>query len=798
MLSDLRFALRTLLRNRGFTFVTVLTLALGIGSAAAIFSVTDWILFRASKFPDDVYLIGGTSDLSASTPIRMDFMARAYAEQSNVMSEYAKAANTTGNIVIDGQPVATGWLAVTPNLFQMLGIAPVLGRGFLPGEDVAGADQVVVVSHRFWQQHLGGRADALDRKITVGDDVCTVVGVLREGQNLPAYFINQIYRPLVYQVNPAQPWLPTLFVLGKPQQGVTREQAEKALAQVKLDVPGPLRRFVINDRPVFSSMGEVNQLMRKEIYWVMLGAVGFLYAIACLNASNLMLVRMLGQRRELSIRLALGGRRWQVIRLLTIESVTLAVLASLAGLLVANWFFPLLLSAAGSSQAAGRDWTDWTLGWRVVGVMAGLTVTTSLLIVAIPALRILRTDIFSGLKDGGAALGESPALARLRGSLVVLQATFAVILLAGAGLMIHTLQQLQHVDLGFDPTGRAKVQLGFPPDYPIETQARLTRLREIQAELMRVPGVAAVGFGSDVMLSGYYFTQFNLEGPEGRSLKAMMLGFNVGFEEAAGLKLKRGRWLTQGMNNNVLVNEAFARACWPGEDPVGKFLRPVGGTPGAPAAWKGWVVAGVVGDIRTTVRAAPEYYIYSPETWAPFNFNTFIVRFTREYDEALAGTIRRKLYDFNPRIVVSSVVPLSRLSHNQLWAERLTNSVLKVLAGIALVLTVVGVFSVLAYTVDRRMGEFGVRMALGATRRDLMSLVMRRGVVLTLIGVVLGLGGTLMLTRYLQTLLFETAPNDPWVLAAVAGLLVLTSVLACVLPARRATRVDISKLLRSE
>jgi len=797
MLSDLRFAFRTLARNRSFTLVTVLTLALGIGSAASIFSVTDWILFRASKFPDDVFLIGGRNDRTSASPVRMDFMIRAYAEQSNAMAEYAKGAYMTGNIVIDGQPVATNWLGISPNLFPLLGVAPALGRGFLPGEDVEGADQVIVVSHQFWQRQLGGKADALGRKITVGDQVCTVVGVLREAQNLPAYFYNDVFRPLTYRVNPAQPWVPTLFLLGQVRPGFTREQAEQSLAAVKFDVPPLLREFVVNDRPAFSSMGEVNQLLRAEIYWVMLGAVGCLYAIACLNASNLMLVRLLGQRRELSIRLALGGGRWRIVRLLAVESVTLAVLASLAGLLVANWFFPLLLSAAGSSAFA-PNWTSWTLGWRVVGVMGLLTIATSLLIVAIPAFRIFRTEIYSGLKDGGAALGESPALARLRGGFVILQAAFAVVLLAGAGLMIRTFHQLQHVDLGFDPAGRAKVQLGFPPDYPLETEARLVRLREIQAELRRVPGVTAVGFGSDVLLAGYYFSQFTLEGPEGRPLKASMLGFNIGFQEASGLKLKRGRWLNQTMGNEVLVNEAFARACWPGQDPVGQFLRPVSGNSSAPTDWKGWVVAGVIGDVHSTLRSAPEYYIYSPEGWAPFNFNTFIVRLSRDYDEAFAGLIRRNLYSFDPRIVVSQVSPLTGVRDNQLWAERMANSVLQVLAGIALLLTVVGIFSVLAYTVDRRMGEFGVRLALGATRRDLVQLVLRRGVLLAVTGIGLGLAGSVALTRSLQSLLFETSAQDPWVLAAVGGLLLITSVLACALPARRATRADITRLLQSE
>lgn len=796
MFSDLRFALRALARNRSFTGVTVLTLALGIGSAAAIFSVTDWILFRASAFPADVFLIGGRNDATPSMPVRFDFMARAYAGQSEAIADLAKSASMTGNVVIDGQPVAAGWLGVSTNLLPMLGITPALGRGFLPEEGREGGGQAIIVNHSFWRRHLGGRIDALGRTIIVGDQPCTVVGVLREAQNLPAYLYHEIYRPLSYRVNPAQPWLPSLFLWARLPAGVSRDQALRALDAVKLDVPAPLRPFIVNDHPVLTSLDEVNQLMRVETYWVMVGAVGFLYAIACLNASNLMLVRMLGQQRELCIRLALGGGRWRIIRLLATESAILAGAGSLLGLLLANWFSPLLLRAAGSS--APVDWGSWHMDTRVLVMLGLLSVITSLAVVLIPAVRVLRTDIQSGLKDGGAALGESRALTRLRGTFIIMQAAFAVILLAGAGLMTRTFHQLQQVDLGFDPDRRVKLQLGFPDDFPLAPEPRLARLREIQTELQRIPGVTAVGFGCDVMLSGYYVPQFSFERPGGAQLRASMLGFSADFHEASGFTLKRGRWLSPESTNEVLVNEAFARTVWPGQEAVGQLLRPVGDGHFGPPDWKGWVVAGVVGDVRTTVRAAPEYHLYSPERWAPYNFNTFILRLSRDYDEALAGGIRRKLYDHNPRLVVTQITPLAQARNRQVWAEQLADSVLKLLAGIALVLTVVGLFSVLACTVDQRMNEFGVRLALGATRRNLTQLVLTRGLSLTFTGLLLGLAGAFALTRFLRSLLFETSAHDPRVLVAVAALLLLTSVLACAGPAVRAARADVSRLLRSE
>jgi predicted permease len=727
-------------------------------------------------------------------------MTRAYEQEKNAFVEFAKAARNQGNVVIEGRPVATSWTGVTPNLLPMLGIKPRLGRGFLPGEDQEGSDQVVIVSHGFWKKYLGGGEDALGRKIVTGDQVCTVVGVLPEEQSFPPYLYAAVFRPLTYRLDPAMPWTPQFFLFGRLAPGVAKEQAEAALRGLKVDIPTLMVPYYSQDRAVLSSLAELNNLSRPEIYWVMLGAVGFLYAIACLNASNLMLVRLLGQRREMSVRLALGAGRGRIVRLLVAESVTLAVLAGLAGLLVANWLFPLLLNATGSPGSGTRDWTSWTLGWRVVGVMGGLTLVTSLLIALIPAIRVLRADINSGLKDGGAALGESRTLARLRGLLVVLQAAFAVILLAGAGLMIRTFANFQKIDLGFEPAGLAKVFIGFPPGYPGERdgEARLVRLRAISAELLHVSGAKAVGFGHDILLPGYYFPSQTLAGPDGKPVKASMMSFGTGFQDAAGIRLKRGRWLDQPKGNAILINETLARALFAGEDPVGKFVRPQGANPGAGKEWKGWEVAGVVGDIRSKLRDAPGNMIYSPEAWSAQGFTVLVVRLGREFDVAFADSLRRQLYAFDSRIVVHQVMSVSEYRDQQLWVERMANSVLKVLAGIALLLTVVGMFSVLAYTVDRRMGEFGVRMALGATKRDLVGLVMRRGVLLTLAGIGLGFAGTLALSKFLATLLFGTTPNDPWVLAGVGVTLVLTSVLACLLPARKATQVDISKLLRSE
>lgn len=797
MFPDLRSVLRTLARQRGFACVTILTLALGIGSAASIFSVTDWILFRAHAYPSDVYLIGGQPANGSFLPIRFDLLARAYAERTDVMSDYAKAWPQSGNIVLAAEPVHTSWLAVSPNLLPMLDVTPAIGRGFLPEEAVEGANGVVIVSDAFSRQHLGGPEKALGQTLTVDGTPCTVIGVLRRGQLLPPFFMHAVYRPLVYRTDPTKPWEPNLFVLGRLNAGVSREQATAALRAVKPDVPVALKPFVEQDQVALSSLAELNDMMRPEIYWVQVGAVAFLYAIACLNASNLMLVRMIGLRREMSIRLALGAGRWRVIRLLALEGLTLAVAGSLFGLLVANWLFPLLLQVAGSAHQS-FDWTSWHLGERVLAVMALLTLASSLLIVVIPAWRILRTDISSGLKEGGAALGESPALARLRGGFVVLQAAFAVILLTGAGLMIRTFDRLREVELGFDPTGRAKLMVAFPADYPTGQEERLARLGRIADELRRIPGVRAVGVGTDLLLPGYHYESHQLEGPEGRPVGAQMAMFVRGYQEAAGLTLLRGRWLDQVNGNEVMVNESLARALWPKGDPIGQLVRPIGGNPSAGNDWKGWVVAGVVRDVRSTVRDAPKPYLYGPEGWGAPAMNVFVLHLSGEYDATVSGLIRRQLFRHDPRLVVVQVTSVQEVRDLHLWAERTADSVLKVLATIAALLTLVGMYSVIAYTVDRRMGEFGVRLALGATTAHLTRLVLRRGLGLAVVGVLAGSGGALALGRYLRSLLFEVSPQDPGVLVMVAIAMVLTALLACSGPARRAARADVSRLLRAD
>lgn len=797
-LQDLAHAWGGLCRTPGFSLSVILILALGIGAAAAIFGLTEWALLRQSNFPRDVHVVCLRDKSGGLRPLLNDYMTRGF-EPSAAISESAKGAGRGGNVAIDGQPVAGSWLGISPSLLTMLDVTPALGRRFLRGEDTEGADRVVIISDRFWRRHFQADENVLGREITLGRDVCTVVGVLGKDQVMPVGMTDDIYRPLAYRVNPRQPWDPALFLMVRLTAGVSPEQAGAALSAIELDVP------VIGQMPtektlpiVLMSLPDFNRQFGKlGVSWALLAAVGLLYGIACLNTSNLMLVRMLGRRRELSIRLALGAGRWRIVRLLLAESFLLSTAGAAAGALVASWMFPLLLRILSDGLFdSGMAWRPFTgTEWLMLGF---LTVATGLAVAAVPAVRVLRAQIADSLKDGGPALGESRGLGRLRSGLVILQTAFAVVLLMGAILMTRTFANLTSIDLGYDGTNRVKVMLGYPPTYPSDWESRLGRLHEIRAALERLPGVESAGFGNDFFLQGYFAETHMVEGAGGVPLKVMIRCFSRGFENVSGLRLISGRPLAQLRSSEVLVSESLARACWPGQDPVGQIMRPVGVAGGFGENWPGWQVVGVVADTRAGIHQAPGLVFYSDEAWNPINYNTYVVKLTAPYQRELDPMIRRALYAYDPQIAVAMIAPLDRLWEHEVGAEKLMDAVMKLLASSAAFLTAIGLFSVLAYAVDRRMHEFGVRLALGASRSDLVHLVVKRGLVLTMLGLVTGLAGTVPLTRFIQAMLHGTSPQDPVALVTVSGILFVVSALASILPAYRATKVDVTRLLREE
>ena len=796
MLSDIRYALRSLSRAYGFTLVVVLTLSLGIGAAAAIFSMADFILFRSYQYPDKsrLFVLGSSSKEVPAMPFTFGNRYSAYRDLPGVFSEVAAITfQSAVNVLVKNEPVPSAILGVSADCCHALGFTPILGRGFLPEDFKAGHDNVVVISHACWQGTFGGAPDVLGREIQIGDQFCKVVGVLSAEAMFPVYAAGDFFRPLILNIDPSKPWDPMMMAIGRLNPGVTEQQATAAMAGIKVDLSPALAANFGAMKPALIKMDELKKVYHPEIYWVLVGAVGFLYAIACLNAANLMLVRVLGKRRELSIRLAIGGGRWQIVRLIAIESLGLSLVAGAAGIMVAHWFFPVLLHLA---STGGGPVDPGSLSWRMLGVMAGLTVCTSALVAIAPVVQILRANPGDGLKEGGQALGESRRLARLRGLVVVLQAAFAVILLVGAGLMVRTLEKLNRVDLGLDPSGKVKIGLSIPYDHRAEREDRLLLFQQLQQRLAAIPGVRQAAFGTDALLAGYTHDTMKLRLPDGSETTIERDDVSYNFLQTAGFTVVRGRWLPEKRNDGteVVINETLAKKRFGNDNPIGQMIMMMEGD-GKDHPLQ---VVGVVRDIRQTMRSAPGMHVYCSDWWWPPLLSTVVLRMDRDPNRSFESIVRRAIYDFDPQLIVWNIQPVNGWIQGTMYMEQLTLSVLKVLSGIALLLAVVGLFSVLAYTVDRRMGEFDVRLALGATPRDLVRLVLKRGIMLAAIGVVSGTAGALAMSRFLQSLLFETAPFDPLVYLAVAAMLLAAAAASCWLPARRAARVDVARLLRAE
>jgi putative ABC transport system permease protein len=792
-MNDLRFSLRSLKRSPAFSVVTVLTLALGIGSAAAIFSVVDWVLFQSTRFPQDLVMIGAKTKQSEFNPFSFAPQLEAYRALDSVFADSAVAKMQSANVVVNGQPLANGAMLVSANFLSIVDAVPTRGRGFAPAEEADGRNEVVVITDEFRREAFADAPDVLGRKIIIDQAVCTVVGVLAPRQRLPVYGYAPVYRPFQVRPDAAASWQNPLLMFARLKPGVTAQQAEQAMGAAKVEsVPPQLKAHLAELRPRAATIREAQSFMRRDIYWVMFGAVGFLYAIACMNATNLMLVRLLGRQRELSIRLTLGGSRGQLVRLLLCDGAVLTILAGAMGVLVANWLVPVLMALAQSRTE--MDWHPWVLDWRALTVLVGLSLTTGIAISVVPTLRILGANLQDGLKAGGAALGETRGLARMRSAFVVLQAAFALILLTGAGLMVRTFGKLEAVPLGFETHQRMKLRLNFPLGYAAKNDERHALIKRLQEHLSHAPGVLAASYGTDTLLPGYYFAPVTFTLPDGDTVKAKIDFVSANFLQTSGMVLRRGRMIAES-GGEIMINESFARKRYGDHDPIGQMLHK---TADSGSGASDYLVVGLVADVRHSLREEPGYRIYAPETWWAPLIDTFILQVAREPDKMLAASIKRSVYAFDPHLVIGQLAGLDEIRGWNQGMETYVGSVLKVLSGIALALALVGMFSVLAYTVDRRMGEFGVRLALGATSRDLVGLVMMRGVRLALAGVVLGIGGALGLVRYLQSLLYQTPPYDPVVLASVAAMLLGAAVLACALPARRATKVDVAKLLRSE
>lgn len=801
-MNDLRFALRQFVRQPGFTIVAVLALALGIGVNTAIFSVTNAVLLRALPYknPDRIVAI----DKVQSEEGIGGLIAGAYfdfREQSTAFQSFAAYSEDEYILTGAGEPERMLCAQVSPSLFSLLGIEPSLGRAFRPEEEKPGHDQVVVVSQGFWQRRAGSDPHFVGKTITLNDQAYTVVGVMPAQFQFPRKF--DIWMPLaldpVKERHGQQFTLITLIGRLKPR--VTTDGAATELNAIwqrsKIDGPDDRVNTRIQVRPLHE---ELVKDVRLAIL-VLLGAVGFVLLIACANVANLMLARAAARRREFAIRAAVGAGRRRLVRQLLTESVMLSLIGGALGLLLAFWGVDLIVASI-PADVAGTIYGLSHIGIdrSVLVFTAGASIATGILFGLAPAISSSKLDINTSLKSTAIT---SSARSGLRGTFVVLQIALTLVLLVGAGLMTRSFVRLLRVPLGFEPSHVLTVRVELPDSRYTKGPQRTQFFGQLLERLRNTPGVEAAGAISQLPLSGYSMIgRFPVEGeppgiPEEKHLPTPIGIVTSGYFAAMKIPLRQGRLFNEGDGNDrpevALVNEAFARKYWPNENPIGKKIGA-----GCDGQTLCRTVVGVVGDIHHEGLAQlPQPEIYTPHLQFRLNNMSLVLR-TRGEPMRLASAVREAVRALDKDQPVALVQTLDEHVAASILQPRLIATLLGIFAALALLLAAIGVYAMMSYTIAQRTGEIGIRMALGAARSSIFRLVLRQAMALVAIGVALGLAASLASTRLLNSLLFGVGSTDALTFCATVLLLTALGMIAALVPARRATRVDPIIALRHE
>jgi putative ABC transport system permease protein len=796
---DLRYGARILLKKPGFTLIAVITLALGIGANTAIFSVVNGVLLRPLPYkePDRLMLIRETklpqfSGFAVSAANFLDWKA-----QNTVFERLVAIRPNAFNLTGTGDPERLRGMRVADGFCAILGARPQIGRDFLPEEHRAGRDNVVILSHGFWQRRFGGDPKILNQTISLDGRPHTVVGVM------PSAFHfwnrdNDLWAPMAFTPQQIRSRNEHALdrVIGSLKPGVTVDQARAEMDAIAARLAA---QYPANAGWGVMLMPLLDYTVRgiKPALLVLLVAVAFVLLIACVNVANLLLARAAERRKEIGVRVALGAGRARIVRQLLTESALLSLLGGAAGLALAKWGVDLLLKLAPEDLPRMGD---VSLDGRALAFTAALALLTGVIFGLVPALQSSRPNLNETLKDAGRVSTEGGRRQLGRSALVVLEVASALALLVGAGLMIKSFWRLQNIDPGFDPKNALTVSVRLPRGKYPEDNQRIAFFQQLIEKAGTLPGVQAAGATSLLPLTVDYVTSFRIQGRpplqpgEGRSVN--FYSVSADYFKAMDIQSLRGRLFTEGDTKDsprvAIINEWMAKKIFPDEDPIGKRIT-------FEREDKDWFeIVGIVGDVtHYDIDQGPSLQVYEPYTQQTFPAMTLVVR--AEGDPAnLTAAIRSEVLKLDKEQPVSDVRTLDQIYSASIAQRRFSALLIGVFAALALALAAVGVYGVLSYAVAQRRHEIGIRMALGATRRDVLRLVIGRGMRLTLIGVAVGLGAAFALTRLMSTLLFEVSPTDPLTFSSIALLLSVVALLACWIPARRATKVDPLIALRCE
>ena len=801
---DMRYAVRRLFRSPGFAAVVILTLGLGIGANSAIFSVVNAVVFRSLPYPQPerlirLFQVGDDGGLATFTPMN-------YLDVQREMRTLESSAAFTGagfTLTSDGEPERLDGAETSASFFDVLGIRPVLGRGFQPDENQPGKTRVAVISHGLWTRRFNSDAGILGRSILLNAEPHVVIGVMPEGFSYPAR--RDVWTPLEYDTQFTQQsrgaWY--LSVLARLKPDATVEQASTEIAAIGRRLEAEYPATNLNVRMTAQGLHTYLTGDIKPKLLVLLAAVGFVLLIACANVANLLLARSAAREGEIAVRAALGAGRGRLLRQLLTESVLLAIGGGLLGLLLAHLGTKLLLSL----QPAGIPRLDVV---RVDGAVIAFTglvaIATGVLFGLIPAFQATRGDLVSSLKEGGKGALASRRAGRMREGLVITEIALAVMLLAGAGLLMRSFARLQSVNPGFRTAEALTFRTALPTAaYRGEPERTLFYQRAIE-RIAALPGVTNVGAIAFLPLSGASFGfSFTVAGDapprpgEEPSMQTRIVTPDL--FRAMDIPLLRGRAFTASDDANapqvVLLNDAAVKRYFPNSDPIGRRIELGWGRgPGRPR--NGGEVVGIVGSVKQFgLDEVEQPEIYIPHAQNPMAAMTFIVH-TAVEPTSLADAVRREIRALDPSLPVTALEPLETVVARSISQPRFYMLVLGIFAAVALLLASIGIFGVVSYAVAQRTREMGIRIALGATRDRVLRMVLGGAMRLAVIGVVVGLLAAIAVSKTLNTLLFDLSPTDPLTYAAVGIGLSVVALAASYLPAWRATRVDPVVALRAE
>ncbi|WP_415908784.1 ADOP family duplicated permease [Oleiharenicola sp. Vm1] len=798
MLTTLRIAVRSLTRSPAHTLAVVVTMALGVGAAATFYSMIAQALFPRVAYPEPERLVrielSNPKMPSSQAPFLLKYFA--YREAKS-FAAVAGASYEAVNLLVDDEPQGLFAARVTDNFFALLGVQPALGRTFLPEETQPNAAKVVVLSDWFWRNRLGADPRVLERELKVNGHPHRIVGVLPRDFTPPVVVPGErsVFLPyaLPAAAGNAEAFLP-IVTLARLAPGVTPEQTRAELETLHPEQGKPYEKFIRDYRVRVTTAMEPPDNVWVHRYhrmlWISLGAVGFLYAIATVNAGSLVLVRMLGRRREIGVRLALGARRRDVLRPLLAEGLLMSVLAVGLGAMIAKWLMPLLLTLA----PGGRDGAVAQLSGEGLAFLAVVGTLTTLAVVIMPGWHTTRLSIQDVVKDGSAAAGESRATRRLRGALVVIEAALAVVLLTGAGLMVRSFAHMARQKPGYELEHRYTVMLSRPMRERPSAEQLIEQRRVLLERVRSIPGVASAALSMGAVPSYYAPQKTKIFGREDSpEIEAAGNPCSPELLEALGIPLRLGRPLSAQRPSDppaIWINETMARLFFGDRNPVGE--RVVG------FDQKPWEIAGVVGDqIAQRDGAKPRFFFpyWQSPYWAA---DEVLLKLSGAPGPKFEAQVRRALYEVAPTVAVIGLYPLEQHRKWEVNNERLAFALLQVLSALALLLAATGLFAMMAYSVAQRRAEFGVRLALGAMGTSLYRLVLSAGAGLAALGVAIGLAAAWALSRFLESLLIGTPSHDALTFAAVGLLMLVVALLACWWPAQRAARVDVTELLRAE